>query len=229
MRKLILASLVLGLTIPATGADARQPRLSANPSAIVAAELAFAQLARTKGQWSAFLATSTKDAMMFVPQPTNAQRWLKKQANPPQAVRWQPHEVWMSCDGSAAVSRGAWQRPGSTGYFITMWQRQKDGGYKWKMDQGDALATPLREPEAIVAHVASCSGRPGPRGAAYRPENPDEIWGESDDGTLRWNVIAPNGGGGRFTMVMSWDGTALRRVLEKAVSEPPASPTPSSG
>ena len=131
----------------------------ADPAAVVAAELAFARAAQDKGQWSAFAEYATEDAVMFVPQPTNAQAWLKGRANPPQAVRWQPHQVWSSCDGSLAVTRGAWQRAdGSVGYFTTVWQRQakEKDGYRWVLDQGDALAEPLAAPEMIGAKVAEC-------------------------------------------------------------------------
>lgn len=129
----------------------------ANPSKVVATELAFARAAQEKGQWTAFREYATDDAVLFVPEPVEAQAWLKSQANPAQAVTWQPHEVWSSCDGSMAVTRGAWQRPDrSFGYFTTIWKRQKDGQYKWVLDQGDVLTEPLVEPEFVKTSVADC-------------------------------------------------------------------------
>ena len=91
----------------------------ANPSAVIAAELAFARLAQEKGQWTALLETSTGNAVMFVPQPVNAHEGLRRQTNPPEAVRWQPHQVWSSCDGTLAVTKGAWQRPDGSVEAIT--------------------------------------------------------------------------------------------------------------
>jgi hypothetical protein len=127
------------------------------PGEIVAAELAFARTAREEGQWTAFRRFATDDAVMFVPEPVNARDWLAKQKDPPEAVRWQPHQVWMSCDGSLAVTKGAWQRPdGSFGYFTTVWERQQDGEYKWVLDQGDVLAEPLAAPDIIESKVADC-------------------------------------------------------------------------
>ena len=234
MKRIVTALSACALLASPSVARERGPRQFANPSAVVAAELAFARLAQEKGQWTAFRETATKDAVMFVPGPTNAQAWLRKQANPAAAVRWQPHEVWISCDGSAAVTRGAWQAGGgqagggqnatAAGYFITMWQRQKDGRYKWRLDQSEALAVPLPAPDGIAGHVASCSGRPVRLGAAYRPEVAGEIWGESDDGTLRWSTVTPPNG--RFTVVSTWDGAALNRVIEQAAVNPPAPPQP---
>ena len=79
----------------------------ANPSAIVKAELSFARLAQEKGQWTAFRETAADEAIMFTPELVNAQQWLKGKADPPQAVDWQPHKIFMSCDGSIGVSTGA--------------------------------------------------------------------------------------------------------------------------
>jgi len=165
--------------------------LGANPSAVIAAELAFARAAQEKGQWTAFAEYAADDAVMFVPQAVKAKDWLKKQKNPPKAVAWQPHHVWSSCDGTLAVTKGAWQQAdGTSGYFTTIWQRQKkrDGSYKWVLDQGDTLAQPLEAPEFLQAEVADCPrGRRAPLNAVTEPKS-------SNDGTLRydWNV-AENG------------------------------------
>ncbi|MBD3730873.1 MAG: hypothetical protein IE933_14330 [Sphingomonadales bacterium] len=160
---LALTALAAVATGAATGADAKRQRdlpPRANPGEVVATELAFARAAQDEGQWTAFADYATKDAVMFVPEPVNAQEWLKKRANPEQAVKWQPHKVWSSCDGSLAVTKGAWQRPdGSVGYFTTVWERQKKGEYRWVLDRGDALQTPLPEPEMIAAEVATCNGK----------------------------------------------------------------------
>lgn len=141
---------------------------TANPSAVVAAEMAFARAAQDKGQWTAFADYAADDAVMFVPEPVKAKTWLKGRANPGQAVAWQPHEVWSSCDGSLAVTKGAWQRPdGSIGYFTTVWQRQeRSGEYKWVMDQGDTVETALVPPEFVITHVAECASQSNPASAA---------------------------------------------------------------
>jgi hypothetical protein len=155
------------------GGPRGQGRQSANPSAVIAAEVGFNQLAQEKGQWTAFLETSAVDAEMFVPQRVKAAEWLKKRPNPPKSVTWQPHEVWSSCDGSYALTRGAWQRPdGKFGYFTTLWQRQpKAGGYKWLLDQGNDMAVQIAAPEMIAGLVADCRPRHGgPENAGGPPE-----------------------------------------------------------
>ena len=214
---LALAGLAL-LCTPALARDRRDNRDgngNANPSAVIAAEVAFAQLAQAKGQWTAFRATATKDAVMFVPQMAYAQGYLKGKADPAAAVKWQPHRVWSSCDGSLAVTRGAWQRAdGSTGYFTTVWQRQKNLKYKWVLDQAEPLPMPLDAPEMIAAKVADCP-------AGYRPEraskpsdfkgslptlDPARRTGRAADGTLGWDVTVASDGARRFVVTMTSGG-----------------------
>ena len=214
---LTLGALAL-LCSPALAKDRRDQRDGlgyANPSAVVASEVAFAQLAQTKGQWTAFRTTAAKDAVMFTPQMTYAQAFLKDQANPAAAVKWQPHQVWSSCDGTLAVTRGAWQSPaGASGYFTTVWQRQKDGKYKWVLDQNEALPFPMDPPEMIAAKVADCP-------AGYRPEraakpkdfkgqlpalDPARRTGRSLDGTLGWDVTVTPDGARHFVVSMTSGG-----------------------
>lgn len=190
-----------GLSLLASAAATRPAmRLSPNPSAVVAAEIAFNRLAQEKGQWTAFRETAAKDAVMFVPEMVNARDWLKGRADPAGSVKWQPGKVFVSCDGDLAASTGAWQRPdGSVGYFTTIWRRDKKARWNWVLDHGDVLATARPASEMIEAKVASCPprrrGEGGPPGEprAARNEGGDVVveavvpgTGQSPDGTLQW-------------------------------------------
>ena len=217
--KRLVALMALGLAAcasgPGGGAD-NGPRLrpAANPSAVIAAEIGFNRLAQDKGQWTAFRETAAKGAEMFVPERVLAADWLKGRADPPVPVRWQPSEVWSSCDGSYAVTRGAWQRPGSIGSFVTVWQRQNGGAYKWLLDMSLADEAAPASADTVNAQVADC-----PRGkregalpaVVTTPSTPETRSGKSDDGTLGW--AAHSGVGTRtFTLWMVKDG-ASREVL----------------
>ncbi|MBS7670871.1 hypothetical protein [Croceicoccus gelatinilyticus] len=197
----------------------------AQPGDVVAAELAFASMAQEEGQWTAFREYAAEDGVMFVPELVNAKDWLKKRENPAQSVAWQPHEVWSSCDGSVNVTRGAWQRPdGSTGWFTTVWQRQKDGEYRWLMDHGDTLTKPLTQPDLIDAHVADCPELPWPPAQELLeavPGNGEFFGGSSDDRTLRWGGRVDQWGG-RIVTVDVWDGGQFQRVLHQTVAPPKA-------
>ena len=209
-----------GFNLRGSERDRDEDYRRADASAVVAAELAFARAAQEKGQWTAFAEFAADDAVMFVPEPVNAQAWLKGRANPPQAVRWQPHQVWSSCDGSLAVTKGAWQRPdGSVGYFTTVWQRQgnkKKSEYRWVMDQGDTLTEPLEAPEMIDAKAADCGGEPFPPIVVSGPSDMIRT-GASEDGTLHWDVtVGPDGS--RRVNASYWDGTGWQRALREQVS-----------
>ena len=189
----------------------------ADPAKVIATELAFARAAQEKGQWTAFAEFAADDAVMFVPQPVNAKEWLKKQNNPPQAVRWQPHQVWSSCDGTLAVTKGAWQRPnGTVGYFTTVWRRDRDGTYEWIMDQGDGLAQPLAAPEMIGSKVADCYSAIDPL-PADTPSRPGAPAGQSRDGTLAWTVLVETDGA-RAVDVRYWDGKAWQTAISERVA-----------
>jgi hypothetical protein len=230
----VQAALAIGaavLAVIAVPADARKrPEYApgagtANPSALVAAEIAFARTAREKGQWKAFGEFADDDAIMFVPDPVRAKDWLSGRKEPAAPVQWQPHQVWMSCDGTMGVTKGAWQRPdGSVGYFTTIWQKRKKGDYRWVLDQGDDLEQPLKEPQMLSASVADCArGQGGDELLVERDrENgvPDmDGRGRSKDGTLTWRYhVDPDKS--RWLQVSLLKNGAMTEVLRSDVAAP---------
>ena len=179
---------------------------AAQPSTIVAAEIAFAQAAQEVGQWTAFAQFAAPGALLHGRNgPFPIAPWLATQTNPPQAVTWKPRTVVMSCDGAVAVSQGRMREPdGTVGNFVTVWERQPDGAYRYVFDAGgpDVPQPPpppkvdvrpgdivVTELDAIQGLVASC-----PRGGVPTPPPPAIPLGEdgktdaklSKDGTLRW-------------------------------------------
>ena len=161
----------------------------ANPSAVIAAELAFARMAREKGTWTAFREYATADALWPSPALSNVRRDLAGTPDPAEAIVWGPDAVWVSCDGSFALSTGPATYPdGRRGRFATIWQRQRDGEFRWVLDQGFDLEAGYEAPEMIGAKVADCPQ--GYERASWRrpPVRRDEAWGSnrSNDGTLEW-------------------------------------------
>ena len=228
---LALLALAGVLASPALAEPRRRPGPgTANPSALVAAEIAFNRLAHDKGQWTAFRKTSDESAIMFVPQPVLARSWLGGRSDPAQPVQWEPYEVWMSCDGSLGVTRGAYQAPGgAAGYFTTIWRLDKKGEYRWVLDQGAPLAKPLDKPFMLSASVADCPSR-GEWPGAYRGKAEDERrdrepikvagmdgGGTSDDGTLTWAYHVEPDFARTLTVSLRKDGE-MKPVLSLKVS-----------
>ena len=194
--------------------------LAAQASA-VEAERAFAADARALGQWTAFRRhAGAEDAVMFVPQPVDAQTWLKDRADPPASVRWQPIASYVSCDGRTAANTGAWQNAsGGVGYFTTLWQRQADGSWRWMLDHGDVLAAPRAIPAAPALRRAACTGRQPVESPRVIPDPAKARigWDGARDGSLRldWSVAAD---GARRVTVRLWNGTRFDTVIDDAVA-----------
>ena len=213
----------------------RSLKPQANPSAVIATELAFAREAREKGQWTAFRKFAADNAVMFVPEAVEARKWLSRRDDPAQPVQWQPHQLWSSCDGSLSVTRGAWQRPdGTTGYYTTVWERRGRPGdeeeHRWLLDQGDDLAEPLTEPDIIRTQVADCApdGLPAAFASAQTERDAGaetaglglaDGYGESRDRTLVYRYrVAPDRS--RVVSVFLRKGDTMEEVLRSEVAAP---------
>ena len=185
------------------------------PQTAVEAERAFNAAAQARGQWTAFREFMTDDAIMFTPQPVNAKESLPDK-NPPVAVQWWPAESYVSCDGSAAANTGPWVRPKASGYFTTVWLKQTDGGWKWALDHGDALAKPRALPERTRIRRASCKPPSIPVDVRVDPE---VHGGRASDSSLRWEWKVGRDGS-RWFQALLWDGRYWRSVVDDRVAAP---------
>ncbi len=226
-------------TLVASGGTARpKPPLpaspSANPSAIIAEEIAFNRLAQEKGFRAAQQATAAKEAIVFLPEPTLLADALKQDKGPEVTPKWQPHKAFMSCDGKTGVTTGSWQlADGKSGYFTTVWQwfekrkRPKnappgyfgEGEWKWVVDHGDALPSPLAAPEILQTRIASCKGQPSAPLVAP-PVGAKMKMGLSRDQSLNFTwVVQPDGS--RTVEVKVWNGQGFDTVISDKVAAPP--------
>lgn len=236
---LALASTALAQSAPEPQTAGRPQRAYANPSALIAADLAFSRLAREKGQWTAFRETADETAEMFEGGRKLAKTLLKDRKDPPAPVSWAPQSAWISCDGTAGLTYGGWHGPsGGDGEYVTVWQRQFKGkvDWKWVLDDGQDLATPLREVDWAQGTVADCPARRRPEGAPPPPpagskrerkedsklpplrplagaipasEGGDSKEGQSRDGSFAWRSTVMPDGSRRFTAWVWKDGRML--------------------
>ena len=213
---IVLITATLGACAPQRGPMRDRP-LAPNPSAFLTADMAFARLAQEKGMWTAFRDTAAKDAVLFVPQRTNALEALKTRADPPVAAKWQPHRVVAACDGSAGVTTGMARDPDGGQYaYTTAWVRDLDGRIRWVLNHRFPVAAPRPSPEFLSAETASCQGRPGVEIMA-RDEGDDVVVGLSRDQTLSWeSVVRPDGS--RTITIRRWNGTTMEPAIVDRVA-----------
>ena len=214
------------------GFDRRaQLRPSANPSAVIATELAFARAAREKGQWTAFRDYMTDDAIWPDPSWKNVKAEISGLPDPAKPIVWEPDQVFSSCDGSYVFSTGPATWPsGWRSRFTTVWQRQENGRYRFVLDQSFDLESDYAKREMIGATVADC---PAGRSLRARPVavRRSTAWqsGQSDDGTLSWTTtLAPDCA--RVQTVSIRRGDAMEEVFRRQASAPEVksgSPKPS--
>jgi hypothetical protein len=235
-RKLAIAAALAAITAsppiasaqqrPPQGEHERRPppgRDRADPGRVIATDIAFARAARDNGQWTAFAAYAAPGAQMHgADGPFDAATFLLGRANPAEPVRWAPTEAWSSCDGSIAVSFGRSRQPGGiVGSYVTVWQRQRGGEYRWIYDTGtpdDPQPPPPPPPliapgndtiivgaqDLIQARAADCGAVDGlPMDAlTAMPAAAQTGGGAARDGTLRWRWEhrAP----GEWRVVVDW-------------------------
>ena len=186
---------------------------AAQPSTIVATEVAFGRLAAETTQAAAFLQyAATPDAQVHMPEGViGAQQWLSQTGFPTAATKWSTRAVAISCDGALAASTGRYtDSAGIVGNYVMIWQRQSDNAYRWiyhaagpdvpqppprvRPRDGDITVTAL---DSVQGLVASC-----PRGGAAIPPPPalslaDDRPGLATlarDGTIRWRWQQEEGG-----------------------------------
>jgi hypothetical protein len=223
----LAAGAALGLALAAAAVAAQPgdregpPRRSyADPSAVIAADLALGREGREKGEIRALRRTAAPGAVLFAPREVDAATWLKRVAEPAATARWQPRTVWTSCDGGYAVSRGVWTRGAVTGEYLAVWVRQEKGAWKWLLREEAPAAAQGDAPEMIAGLVAECSGLPRRRPPVDSVAVPlDPAAATSLDHSLRWSVkVGPDCV--RAISVEAWDGKALATVFA-ARRDPP--------
>ncbi|QJU56903.1 hypothetical protein HL653_03030 [Sphingomonas sp. AP4-R1] len=179
---------------------------------VEAAERAFASAAQTEGQWTAFRRFMAPGALILVDGPVDAARFLAPLKDPRVALMWWPARTVTSCDGSLALSTGPWRSAKANGRFITIWQRQPDGQWKWIYDGGgaDDPGGSTAGDITFATRGLKCRRLPAP------PAAPGALaGGASPDGSLRWSV-ARDGTSYRMRVLASVTGrweTVVDRIV----------------
>ncbi|MDH4113941.1 MAG: DUF4440 domain-containing protein [Burkholderiaceae bacterium] len=118
---------------------------------VLATDRAFAAMAKAKGARAAFTEYADADAVMFragVGPVKGLEAIGRVFEEPPAATPvWDPEAADVAASGDLAYSWGqfTWTpvadgplagKPPFTGYYVSIWKRQRDGRWKWVVDLG---------------------------------------------------------------------------------------------
>ncbi|HKC62078.1 MAG TPA: nuclear transport factor 2 family protein [Pyrinomonadaceae bacterium] len=137
-------SIFLILFALAVSAPSQRSNAPSDLQSLVEAERAFARTALAKGTREAFIENLADDAVLFRPRPVAGKKWMEDHTSQPGVLTWQPIYAFVSSAGDMGYTTGPWEyreksideKPVAFGYFVTIWKRQADGGWKVIMDLG---------------------------------------------------------------------------------------------
>ena len=177
--RLLVARLALGLAMLAAAASPAPakpfrpaalapPPPGALPPAVQQiddTERAFAQAVAQSGIAAGFRQYAAPDAVMFLPDPVSATAELAG-ARWPGELLWRAQYIGVAPSGDLAFSAGPSLLRGSGrpsgGFYVTIWKRQADGGWKFVLDQGADMPPSIFSALGRPLEVLNADPPPGP-------------------------------------------------------------------
>jgi ketosteroid isomerase-like protein len=149
MKKLICLALLLGIVSLGLAQQPQQKSALGSPlQSMVDTELAFAKMSAEQGTRSAFMAFIADDGVLFRPRAVKGKQWMSDNPIPASDKRpllsWYPTIADVARAGDMGYTSGPWEyksdihdaKPVAWGNFLTVWQRQADGSWKFAIDLG---------------------------------------------------------------------------------------------
>lgn len=132
-----------------------------DPSAVVAAERAFAADGLAMGIKGSFLKHSAPHAIVFAPGPVNAQAlYAARPDKPHPPLVWWPLWAGIARSGDLGFTTGPATFGGKpSGWYFTVWKRQADRTWKWVYDGGSTSAHGDAPPQGSApAYLPAATG-----------------------------------------------------------------------
>ena len=137
-----LASLLMSLAVAAAARGAELDSL-------VASERAFARMSAEQGVRDAFVHWLAEDGVIFRPYATNGRKVWEARAPIRAKLAWEPSFAEISAAGDLGCTTGPWAftpadsvRPAAYGNFVSIWQKQPDGAWRYVADGGNTMPAP---------------------------------------------------------------------------------------
>src|SRR4030095_3273230 len=161
---------VIALLVVA-GADAEDVDLEKALRSLITAEQAYAKLASEKGFREASISVLADHAVIFAPNAVNGKKFWREAKNDP-VISWRPVFASISRSGELGYTTGPWEsrksrdaeKSDAFGYFITVWQKNKEGVWKVALDIGSDNPPPQAVEDAVRTYVPD-SAIPHPESA----------------------------------------------------------------
>jgi ketosteroid isomerase-like protein len=152
---------IIGLVMLALGLLTASAQNAAQK--IYETERAFERMASEKGVPAAFVEYLAPDGVMFFPEPANGRATYAKRTNNGASLTWNPILIDVSSNGVLAYSignsiyrpKGKGDPTGYAGHYLSIWMRQRDGGYRAVLDTGiqheapEKVVTEWRSPASV--------------------------------------------------------------------------------
>ncbi len=131
---------------------------------LIKTEYEFAEVTKKSTIKDGFLKFIDDDGILFRPHPVNGKEFLEKSPANPGLLLWYPSFSEISKAGDLGVNKGPWEFKRSEneesvafGNFVTVWQKQKDGTWKFLIDVGNSNPKPkdVIEPLKVENHSSS--------------------------------------------------------------------------
>lgn len=114
-----------------------------NKMNLVQTEYAFAEVTKNSSVRDGFLQFIENDGILFRPGPVNGKEFLENSEAQPGLLLWYPTASFISSSGDLGVNTGPWEfkrsadeEPVAFGEFLTVWEKQSDGVWKFIIDLG---------------------------------------------------------------------------------------------
>jgi ketosteroid isomerase-like protein len=135
--------------------------LAAERARLGETDRAFSRLSRQQGMRAAFLAYLAGDAVLFRPGPVPGRAFLEARPSPPIELIWAPIYSAVAASGDLGYTTGPYEVRDTgpdraleeQGYYVTIWRKQADGGWKVAVDQGVATPPPVGADAAALGEA----------------------------------------------------------------------------